>query len=357
MPNSHCGSSSAAKLQDSRAALEVEVLDNGTFVGKALIDSNGQWSLPISGLNVEGHTLIARILSGDNPVSAEWRFTINALAAPTLVSVRDSQGEVANAGSTTDTAVTVSGKAASNEQVEVFDGATSSGIAAVDAAGDWSKPVNALSLGAHSIKAVAKYGNQAPSNIRTFTVELPVPEFVLDPSSVALNGRLYVPAGRLDILPTTWPTGTTATRTPSSGVPPYVYSSSNTAVATVDANGMIAARQNGNASITVRDSQGRTGSYPVIVSGVTVCVGFTASRYPQAVTALSREGCRMPSLDELRAIYTQYGSRWPQGNDYYWSVSSSGLNRNWVKNLVTGAEGTAGNTTIGGSLCLSTGLR
>jgi hypothetical protein len=228
--------------------------------------------------------------------------------------------------------------------------------ATVNAASDgsWSTSLSSLSLGKHVLTARTA---AITSLSRSFTVVSAVPEFVLDPSSVTLGGTLYVPHNRLDILPSSWPVGTTATRTPISGVQPYIYSTSNAGIATVDGNGQVAARQNGTVSITVTDALGRYGSYQVIVRAVLTCVGFSTSRYPQAVTALNAAGCRMPSLDQLRAIYGLYGSRWPQGNDFCWSNTSSGLNHNWVKNLVTGQEGSAVNTTLPGSLCLSTGLR
>lgn len=220
--------------------------------------------------------------------------------------------------------------------------------------GSWSTSLSSLSLGEHVLTARTA-AITSPS--RSFTVVSAVPEFVLDSSTVTLGGTLYVPHNRLDVLPSTWPAGTTATRTPTSGVPPYTYASSNAGIATVDGVGQVAARQNGTVSITVSDALGRSGSYQVIVSAVLTCVGFTTSRYPQAVTALNAAGCRMPSLNELQAIYGLYGARWPQGNDFCWSNTSSGLNHNWVKNLVTGQEGSAVNTTLPGSLCLSTGLR
>ena len=65
----------------------------------------------------------------------------------------------------------------------------------------------------------------------------------------------------------------------------------------------------------------------------------------------------MPNMAELRAIYSQYGARWPQGNDFYWSSDPYILDKNRVKNLVTGADGTAVSWVHPYSLCLVVGLR
>ena len=334
----------------------VELFDGGASKGIATASATGAWSRGISGLGTGSHSLTAKGLYGNNPVSAAWSFTVKAATVPTLTSVRDSKGEVGNGGSTIDTSVTASGKAAASEQVEVFDGATSKGTASVGTGGDWTHPVSGLALGGHSLKAVAKYGDSPASNVRTFTVKSPVPEFVLDPSQVTLGGRLYVPQNRPDILPSSWPAGTRATRTPSSGVPPYSYISSNPNVASVDSSGTVSAREVGTATITVRDGQNRSGTYSVRVTGIILCYPYGSRRYPWALDNLNINGRRMPTLDELREIYRLYGSRWPHGNDYYWSSTPGGFKKNWVKNLVTGAEGLAVNTVIPFSNCSTEGL-
>ncbi|VVM61291.1 hypothetical protein PS624_01316 [Pseudomonas fluorescens] len=90
--------------------------------------------------------------------------------APTLTSVRDSVGEVAAGGTTFDTSVTLSGKAFANQKVEIFDGTTSKGEVPVDASGNWTLPLTALSASAHSITVKALYGSNPVSAARIFTV-------------------------------------------------------------------------------------------------------------------------------------------------------------------------------------------
>jgi len=312
----------------------VEVFDGTTSKGTATANATGAWSRTVSGLAVGGRSLTAKALYGSNPVSAAWTFTVKDAVVPTLTSVRDSKGEVG--GSTTDTTVTASGKAAPSEQVEVFDGNTPKGKASVNGNGDWSHPVSGLALGAHSLKAVAQYGSSPASNVRTFTVVSPIPPFVLDPSIVSLNGRVYRLAG-YGTEPVSWPGGTTYTRVPSSGARPYTYTSSNPSVVYVNANGTIFSNRNGSATITVRDAQGRSGSYGVNVSNVIEVVGLGRSNWNNANSAAASRGKRIPSHDELNQIAAMYLGRWPMGDALYWSTTpGAGLYTKRCKNLASG---------------------
>ncbi|MDH0747687.1 hypothetical protein N5D61_15210 [Pseudomonas sp. GD03842] len=315
----------------------VEVFDGATSKGTATASATGAWTRAVSGLAPGNHSLTAKALYASKPVSSAWTFQVKAAVVPTITSVRDSKGEVSNNGSTTATTVTASGKAAPSEHVEVFDGAASKGTASVSAAGDWTHTVSTLALGAHSLKATAKYADQPSSNVRTFTVVSPIPDFVLDTSPVSLSGRVYILGGHPNLDPSPWPSGTTSTRTPRSGVAPYGYTSSNTNVARVDSNGTVYSRGNGIAMITVRDSQGRSGSYTVNVSGVTVVTGFGNDTYPNANNAVARGGKRLPSHDEQNQIATAYLGRWPMGGGLYWSTTpGNGLNTVRCKDMVAG---------------------
>ncbi|MHA6161457.1 hypothetical protein ACX3X6_11260 [Pseudomonas sichuanensis] len=314
---------------------EITLFDGAASKGTAAVDGNGIWSRQVTGLSIGSHALKAQALYGNGKESGLWSFTVKAAVTPTLTSVRDSRGEVTNGGSTTDTSVTASGSAAANEQVEVFDGNTSKGVAAVNGAGNWSRAVTGLALGGHSLKAMAMYAGKPTSNTRSFTVLSPIPDFVLNSSQVTLSGKLYVPSGAPQTDPIAWPSGTTATRTPSSGVPPYTYSSSNANIAQVNSNGVVYARTNGAATITVRDSAGRSGSYPVTVSGIRLVRHFGNAIYRNAQSAVAAAGMRLPSQAEIYEIHEQYKSNWPWGH-HNWTTTSSGFNRNWciiVSNL------------------------
>ncbi|HEY0286112.1 MAG TPA: hypothetical protein VGC62_03735, partial [Pseudomonas sp.] len=319
---------------------QIEVLDGTASKGVATANGTGVWTREASGLAVGSHAFTAKALYGAGVASAVWSVTVKQEITPTLSSVKDSKGEVANGGTTTDTAVTASGKAAGSEQVEVFDGASSKGKVTATTAGDWTHPLTGLALGAHSIKAVAQYGSGSASNVRTLTVVSPIPPFVLDPSTVTLSGKFYRPGRNLGIDPPAWPANTSTTRVPSSGKAPYSYHSSNPSVVRVNQNGVITSQGNGSATITVQDSAGRSGSYQVNVSGVIIVRFLGNAPYKRAVNNASANGLRIPNLNELREMYSQYGGRWPQDEArlYSWSTDRSGLWRNMGKNLVTGQE-------------------
>ncbi|MGA3682081.1 Ig-like domain-containing protein [Pseudomonas graminis] len=325
----------------------VEVFDGASSKGTASVNTSGDWSRSVSGLSVGAHSLTAKALYASHPVSPPWTFNVQAATAPTL-SVRDSKGEINQGGTTTETTVTASGTAAPNEQVEVFDENTSKGKTAVGGNGNWSLSVGAA-LGSHRLKAVGQYAENPASGVRQFSVISPIPDFVLDPSSVSLNGGLWGLAGYPGYEPLNWPAGTTYRRTPTSGVAPYTYSSSNGSIVLVDSTGFIKSVSNGTATITVQDQQGRRGSYTVTVSNVVMVHGLGNLFWAGAKSAASAAGLSMMNMSQLRQIYSMYGSKFPMGNFSYWSTDSAGLISNRTKNMVTGAEGTGYITYPGGS--------
>ncbi|MDH0745397.1 Ig-like domain-containing protein [Pseudomonas sp. GD03842] len=163
----------------------------------------------------------------------------------------------------------------------------------------------------------------------------------LDTTPVALAGKVYLIPGRPDVLPT-FPAGTTVTRIPTAGQPPYNYASSNPGVAVVDGNGLTSVRDNGSATITVTDAAGESKSYDVTVSGVINCVGVGSGSLAQMSAAAAQANCRIPSVHELIEIFNAYGNRWPMGMGNYWSstVAKNVFGAKWyyVKNLNTGKD-------------------
>ncbi|RAI65751.1 hypothetical protein DOZ69_12420 [Pseudomonas fluorescens] len=84
-----------------------------------------------------------------------------------ILSIRDTNGEVHQNGTTSDTSVTVAGRAEPGKKVEVRDGTIPKGTAPANTAGDWLLVLSGLALGAHMITASADGSVSAP---RTFTV-------------------------------------------------------------------------------------------------------------------------------------------------------------------------------------------
>jgi len=94
-----------------------------------------------------------------------------ALDPPTIASIMDSEGnEIEANGTTFDTSVTVTGTASPMQTVGVFDGTTLKDTSIADNSGNWTLTITGLSVAAHDIKAVAQYGDNPESAVRTFTV-------------------------------------------------------------------------------------------------------------------------------------------------------------------------------------------
>ncbi|MFJ2485316.1 hypothetical protein, partial [Pseudomonas sp. NPDC087639] len=215
-------------------------------------------------------------------------YTVKAVedVKPEITSVKGSPSgvEIPPNGTTEETAVILTGSAAKGQKVEVFDGTTPKGQPIADlTTGIWTHTVTGLSVGEHSFKAKALYGSEQESEARALAV---APELIVDTSTMVISGRnLSIEGTGL-----TWartgqdPAGTTALRSPSSGVPPYTYRSNDSGIASVEATtGLVRSEWNGMTRITVTDSLERTASFEVRVSNVfKPRVNLTHLSHPQA---------------------------------------------------------------------------
>uniref|UniRef100_UPI00200FD266 hypothetical protein n=1 Tax=Pseudomonas sp. MWU12-2037 TaxID=2928690 RepID=UPI00200FD266 len=101
--------------------------------------------------------------------------------------------------------------------------------------------------------------------LRTYTVKTVTDPLTIDRSYMLLRGysiRVSWPTTGED------PNGNTEVRQASGGTPPYQYTSSNPSVAQIEGTNKVRGMRNGQATISVRDSQGATVSFLVIVSNV-----------------------------------------------------------------------------------------
>ena len=194
----------------------------------------------------------------------------NSLApgVPTNVALDgvDAQGApTANGDTTTATSVSLTDTANADRLVEIFDGTTSRGVVSVGNDGRWSASNIAITVGTHSFTAQAKFGSEPTSPPRTLTRATPLS---IDTSFLNLDGahiklvsdtlRGWV---RLKDNPEAM-----AQRSATGGIPPYRYTSSAPDVASVDTEGTVQSQRNGQAIITVTDTEGTSLSYPVVTS-------------------------------------------------------------------------------------------
>lgn len=246
---------------------KVEVFVGTVSMGKVEAGSNSLWTITLNGLalNVQ-HSIQAMGQYASKPPSNVWRLTSVQGQVPDITAMDDSKGgAIANGGTTYDTSVRLRGTANAFLAVEIFNGSISKGKSRVDASGNWTLTVTALPLATHEFTAKAWYGSSTVSTAWKVTV---APLIIVDPSRLTLSGANLFTRSTAFVLSGFDPVGTAAERRGTGGTPPYTYSSSNSAIATVDSTGMVRSQGNGSAAITVRDSQGRTGTFEVVCSGV-----------------------------------------------------------------------------------------
>nr|WP_315405080.1 Ig-like domain-containing protein [uncultured Pseudomonas sp.] len=118
--------------------------------------------------------------------------------------------------------------------------------------------------------------------------------------------------------------GNTAKRVASGGVPPYSYTSSNPAVASVTAAGMVRGNSNGQATITATDKRGSTVSYQVKVSNVFRLLGsYGRFNHTQAVDWMTKQGGEPVTARAIADLKRVYGPTLP-GNVHTWLCEKNG---------------------------------
>jgi hypothetical protein len=258
-------------------------------------------------------------------------YTIKKLddsVVPTITSVTDSLGQVSNGGTTTDTAVTVIGRASPLQQIEIADNAVPVNTVPVDAGGNWSVRLAGLGLTAHSITAKGLYGTYPVSGVRTFTV---MPHLAIG-QNYTINATGYYLAQNKP--PQNPPSGLTHQQSASGGHPPYSYSSSNHAVATVNTTtGKVVTIGNGTSTITVRDSVGGTAHYQLTTIGASILFRVSTQMLKaQAINYLTQYGARLPTQPQMAAFWSMYSSgiSQPVSNFLGWNIPNPNSCNTWL---------------------------
>jgi len=237
---------------------QVDIFRNGVRLGTADVNGEGVWTYMAIGLPTGLLSFTAKALYGSGDVSVAWTFTRVEAMTPTIASVKGQQNndEIPHDTWTLETSVILSGAASAGLEIELFDGTTRIGrFTATD--GIWTSSPISVAIGIHNFTARALYGSGQESNIRSFRV---IHRLVVETGSVSLDGFFVYFEPRNS---TPMPAGTTVTRTPTQGNPPYTYSSSNNDVASVNSAGTVEGVKNGQATITITDAYGQSASYQV----------------------------------------------------------------------------------------------
>ncbi len=322
------------------------LLDSGASPRTVNIDAGGNWRYDFNSLTAKRYSITARAEYTVNPgTSPERVFTVASHVAPTITSVRDSRGELQDGFTTIDSSVSVSGRVTPSHQVQIYDNNVPGSTLSANASGEWSATNIYVQIGGHSINAKALATGQT-SNTRRFTVQSPIPPLNFNESTVTLAGKVYMAVG--GVLPS-FGAGTSVQHVASGGRPGYTYASSNSAVAVVESNGRVTVRSKGSAYISATDTVGQSKRYLVNVTGAIQCIDLSAGTYGQIVNAASAAGARVPSIGELREIYSVYAGRWPTNPWYYWSNSVHSqfiIRKMWTKQLNGGGESPQPDSTV-----------
>lgn len=167
----------------------VEIWDNGTKIGEAIVDQDGNWTFTPGTALAEGDhsfTVIERDGKGNTSQPSEPFELIIDLKAPaqaTLDSVFDDHGSltglIGNGEATDDNTPTLSGKAEPYSTVSIYDNGEKIGEALTDANGNWTfTPATALADGEHAFTVVAadRAGNIGlPSAPHIITIDTQAP--------------------------------------------------------------------------------------------------------------------------------------------------------------------------------------
>ncbi|PMQ09287.1 hypothetical protein PseAD21_20940 [Pseudomonas sp. AD21] len=155
---------------------KVQIKDGATVKDEATADATtGEWTLTMTGLGAVAHSFTATALYGAGQVSAARTLTVANAATPVITSVKDAYGnEVANGTTIVNDYVNLTGTATAGFEVEIFDGATSKGRSTANASGVWTRRVQGMGVGEHSLTAKALYGSSPVSAARTFKVAIAV---------------------------------------------------------------------------------------------------------------------------------------------------------------------------------------
>lgn len=166
----------------------ISIYDNGVNIGSTTVGADGQWGfIPGTPLVDGSHNIQATVTDAAGNVSSlspsfilEVNTGIPGMA--TGLQVYDNQqpvtGYITAGGATNDNTPTISGQAALNSTVTIYDGTTVLGTAQVDGSGNWSfTPELPLGDGQHSLTTTVTdaAGNISPSS----------PAFVLNVDTIA----------------------------------------------------------------------------------------------------------------------------------------------------------------------------
>ncbi len=172
----------------------IKVFDGSTQIGTATANNSGSWTYTTGALASGNHSLTSKAMDvAGNTGVASKAVTVNVPSTPTspgdggtgnpgtpttpgapkIASFSNDTG-VRGDGITSDNTLTLTGTAAANAKVAVFDGAKQIGTATANSSGAWSYTTATLADGAHNL--TAKVGTSASSAALSVKIDTLAPD-------------------------------------------------------------------------------------------------------------------------------------------------------------------------------------
>jgi large repetitive protein len=136
----------------------VKVFDGTTQIGTATANGNGAWTYTTAALSTGSHSFTAKAMdAGGNTGAASAAAVVTTVAAPTTPTIAKFSTDSGVAGDriTNDSTLTLTGTAAANSTVKVFDGSAQIGTVTADANGAWNYITSVLTDAVHVLTATA----------------------------------------------------------------------------------------------------------------------------------------------------------------------------------------------------------
>ncbi|MGY2221909.1 hypothetical protein ACW9IK_04385 [Pseudomonas gingeri] len=250
----HNGSTDQRSLTLSGTATPnstIEVRRGGTVILTTSVNASGIWSDHINNLPLERHDLIAKVVGG--VLSSDIRtFTVIASVTPSITRVTDAEGVIPDNGTTSSVNLTVYGTGRENSTVQIRNRGGVIATASVGSQKTWETSLTALADGDYELTAITLGETQVSPPYRFKIATLPL----------SLVNLVASPHGGTDPLPAPFTfalnSGFPRTLFPGAifdigfagGARPVKFTSSNSAVASIDGKGRVTVHSKPGASIT-----------------------------------------------------------------------------------------------------------
>jgi hypothetical protein len=179
----------------------VQVSDGATHLGTVTTNGSGAWTFTTAALTAGTHNFTATAMDAAGNISGastaqSVTLASQAPAAPIIESFSTDSGTVGD-HITNDNTLTLTGTAAANSTVKVYDGATLLGTVTANSGGAWNYTTAALTDGVHSLAATATLNGttSAFSTALTETIDTVAPvapviigDTISSTDRVTLNG-------------------------------------------------------------------------------------------------------------------------------------------------------------------------